>query len=76
MLVCGQTFNAHEQLMKSVTNQHKIQFVETSEDHQITVLFCPVVSRIATDVDTAMGEVKGKANHEICLLSVCFSVSL
>lgn len=68
MLVCGQTFNGHQQLMESVTNQHGFRFVETSEDHQITVLFCTIVSRIVTDIDAAMCEVKGKANNEMTVV--------
>lgn len=37
-----------------------VQFVESSEDHQITVLFCPIASRVATDVEAAMSSFKGK----------------
>lgn len=68
MLVCGQTFNAHQQLMKSVTNRHEVRFVETPEDHQFTVLFCTVVSRIATDIDAAMSDIKGKAINEMIVV--------
>lgn len=68
MLVCSKTLNAHQQLMKIVTNGHEVRFVETPEDHQITVLFCTFVSRIATDVDTAMSNIKGKAINEMIVV--------
>lgn len=41
-------------------NFSKIRFVEDNEDHKVTILFCPISSRIGADVTAAMTEVKGE----------------
>ncbi|XP_041832350.1 uncharacterized protein LOC121634025 [Melanotaenia boesemani] len=65
MVVSGETFNAHHQLLgeiKSSIQEFKIveaDVSQNSEDYQIIIVFCPVVSRIGTDVNEAMKEVPG-----------------
>lgn len=39
-----------------------VEFDESKQDHEITILFCPITTRIAIDINAAMREVKGKAN--------------
>lgn len=61
MIVSGKTFRADvqmvEKLEKKCTN---IKLVEDSRDHKVTILFCPISSRLGADVVAAMNEVKGK----------------
>ncbi|XP_068198377.1 uncharacterized protein [Antennarius striatus] len=52
------TFGAQLQLMEKVKSQDEIQFLESNEDHSINVVFCPITSRIGTDVEDALTEVK------------------
>lgn len=58
-LVTGQTFGAHMQLIDQVKGQCKgqVQFVENSEDYQVTLVFCPVISRVGSDVEAAMNRI-------------------
>ena len=65
--VSGKTYGAERQLMNKVRCQMQdgVKLVECSEGHQITVLFCPVVSRVGSDVEAAMSDVKGKENSKI-----------
>ncbi|KAM4529238.1 uncharacterized protein V3H82_027420 [Fundulus diaphanus] len=62
MVVSGQTFNAHNQILEKLKSsaQH-LNLVETqsSEDCQIVFVFCPISSRTGTDVDAAMKMVTG-----------------
>lgn len=68
ILVSGKTFNADKRLMEKVIGQsQEVGFVESSEGHQITVLFCPISSRIGSDVEAAMSCVKGKGNIEMVI---------
>lgn len=63
VVVSGKTFDADKQLMNKVLTDpalNQVQFVENQLNHQITILFCPVSSRVGTDVEAALGHVKGK----------------
>ncbi|XP_041721593.1 uncharacterized protein LOC121552664 [Coregonus clupeaformis] len=57
--VCGKTLNYHLALMKQVDDLGVgLQREETSaEDCQVLILFCPVTSRVGTDIDAAMSQV-------------------
>ncbi|XP_059212384.1 uncharacterized protein LOC131991101 isoform X2 [Centropristis striata] len=62
MVVGGQTFDAHLQLMEKVKYQAKesaISLSEGSQDHAVIFVFCPISSRVASDVEAAMTDVKG-----------------
>ncbi|XP_074470922.1 uncharacterized protein LOC141755710 [Sebastes fasciatus] len=60
MVVSGKTFGAHLKLMERVKDQvqNQLQLDESSQDHEITFLFCPICSRVASDVEAAMTDVK------------------
>ncbi|CAJ1077627.1 uncharacterized protein LOC117824654 isoform X4 [Xyrichtys novacula] len=60
MVVSGKTFGAHEHFMKKVEDkfQGRAQLIESNDDHQVTILFCPIVSRMVTDIQAAMADVK------------------
>ncbi|XP_049913895.1 uncharacterized protein LOC126398525 isoform X2 [Epinephelus moara] len=61
MVVAGKTFDAHLQLMDKVKEQVQIpiQPARSVEDYQVTFVFCPISSRVASDVEAAMADVKG-----------------
>ncbi|XP_033932608.1 uncharacterized protein [Pseudochaenichthys georgianus] len=62
VVVTGTTFDAHFQLMEKVKKEVQDQFdlVQSySNDYDITIVFCPIVSRIGPDVESAMRDVKG-----------------
>ncbi|KAA8583175.1 hypothetical protein FQN60_015721 [Etheostoma spectabile] len=60
MIVSGKTFNAHQQLMEKVQEQvqDQVRLIESSQDYKITFVFCPICSRVASDVEAAMTDVK------------------
>lgn len=63
MVVGGKTFDAHLTLMKKIKKQvqNQIQSCEDDADnHSVTFVFCPISSRVASDVEAAMSDVKGE----------------
>ncbi|MED6240634.1 hypothetical protein ATANTOWER_024714 [Ataeniobius toweri] len=60
MVVSGKTFDAHLQILEQLKSsaQH-LNLVESNDDCQIVFVFCPIVSRIGTDVEAAMKMVIG-----------------
>lgn len=61
-VISGKTFDADVQLMHKVMGQvqGRVHFIESNEDAQTTIVFCPISSRVGSDVDAAMADVKGK----------------
>ncbi|XP_034436810.1 uncharacterized protein LOC117758889 [Hippoglossus hippoglossus] len=86
MVVGGQTFGAHKQLMAQVNQgtHGGIQFLENSEDSQIIIVFCPITSRAESDVKAAMNGVPGDKPiilvkmHHVCepKPSLCLDTSI
>lgn len=61
-VVSGKTFGAHKELIEKVTHQcqNRVRLIDSSDDAKITIVFCPITSRILSDVEAAMADVKGK----------------
>ncbi|KAI9522578.1 hypothetical protein NQZ68_034930 [Dissostichus eleginoides] len=63
MVVNGTTFGAHDQLMEKVKKEVQDQFdlvqSKDDKDYDVTIVFCPIVSRVGPDVESAMRDVKG-----------------
>lgn len=68
-IVTGETLNAHHDVLKQVQEhfvqdaesfQLRIEEKEDVEHCKIIIVFCPVVSRVGTDVESAMRLVPGK----------------
>ncbi|KAM6992397.1 uncharacterized protein LKV04_008457 [Tautogolabrus adspersus] len=57
MVVSGTTFGAHQQILDKLKDQ--VELTESSKNPQITILFCVISSRVGSDVEAAMAEVKG-----------------
>ena len=60
MVVSGTTFGAHDQLMGKVKKNVKDLVKSNSDDYDVTIVFCPIVSRMGPDVESALRDVKGK----------------
>lgn len=66
MVVTGTTFNSHLQVLTQIKNLApdlnlvQVEEGESSEDFQIVIVFCPIVSRPGTDIEAAMKTVTGK----------------
>ncbi|XP_053300555.1 uncharacterized protein LOC128459737 isoform X2 [Pleuronectes platessa] len=86
MVVRGQTFGAHTQLMDQVKRATKgdVRLLENSQDSQIIIVFCPITSRIEWDVKAAMSGVPGDKPvilvkmHHVCesKSSLCLNTSI
>lgn len=65
--VSGKTFGADEQLIKNMEQQGEdgVCLVRKRGDHKVTVLFCPISSRVGADVDAAMSDVERKGKIEM-----------
>ncbi|KAJ4928761.1 hypothetical protein JOQ06_004387 [Pogonophryne albipinna] len=62
IVVSGTTFGAHDQLMEKVKKEVQDQFdlvQSNSDDYDVTIVFCPIVSRMGPDVESALRDVKG-----------------
>ncbi|XP_008298626.1 uncharacterized protein LOC103371168 [Stegastes partitus] len=71
MVVSGKTLDSHQQLMdqlKITFQGNELQLEECNQDFQIVFVFCPIASRVATDVTAAMDDVKGAGDKPIILV--------
>ncbi|XP_055361183.1 uncharacterized protein LOC114847276 isoform X2 [Betta splendens] len=61
-LVTGETFDAHKSLLKKVKNEMssktKMKNVPNQPDSDIIIVFCPIMSRVGSDVEAAMMHMK------------------
>ncbi|XP_038824517.1 uncharacterized protein LOC120024362 isoform X2 [Salvelinus namaycush] len=66
--VCGKTLNTHLALMKQVDDLAVgLKREETRpEDCQVIIAFCPITSRVGTDIDAAMSKVP--SNKDVILV--------
>nr|XP_023830145.1 uncharacterized protein LOC111954557 isoform X3 [Salvelinus alpinus] len=66
--VCGKTLNTHLALMKQVDDLAVgLKREETKpEDCQVIIAFCPITSRVGTDIDAAMSKVP--SNKDVILV--------
>ncbi|XP_060908248.1 uncharacterized protein LOC132985095 isoform X2 [Labrus mixtus] len=66
MVVSGKTFGAHQQFLDKV--KAGVELTESSDDHEITILFCVISSRVGSDVEAAMPQVKGEKKVILVLM--------
>ncbi|XP_037837356.1 uncharacterized protein LOC108231805 isoform X2 [Kryptolebias marmoratus] len=76
MVVFGKTFDAHLQLMAQVQAQvqDRVQLISCSQDGQIVIIFCPISSRGATDINAAMTHMTG--DEPVILVSMHHSLEV
>lgn len=69
MVISGKTFNAHQQILEKVKalsedpDLNLIEQEDSNQDCQAIIVFCPIVSRMGTDIGAAMTQVKGKGKN-------------
>ncbi|XP_039454510.1 uncharacterized protein LOC120433062 isoform X1 [Oreochromis aureus] len=65
MVISGKTFNAHQQILdkvKSVSEDPDLNLIKqegSDQNCQAIIVFCPIASRMGTDIDAAMERVTG-----------------
>lgn len=62
MVVSGVTFDADRQLLDRIMTSSGDEVLKllSQDDGEVIIVFCPVVSRMGTDVEAAMAQVTGK----------------
>lgn len=60
ILKSGNLLDVYHQVIKKVASKYQVRFVEAPGDHKVSILFCPVISRIGSDAETAIATIKGK----------------
>ncbi|XP_062287346.1 titin-like [Scomber scombrus] len=69
--VTGQTFGAHQVLLDKVKSMSRSVTVETTEDlHEshVVIAFCPITSRVGSDVEAAMTDITGSCGQKPVIL--------
>ena len=56
----GEPLKVSKTVIKKVTCKNGVSFIETTRDHKVSLLFCPVMSRIQSDAEAAIACIKGK----------------
>lgn len=57
----GKSPNVSNQVIKNVKSKFRVRFRETTgQDHKVSILLCPVMSRIGSDAEAAIASIKGK----------------
>lgn len=59
MATAGNTLNYHEKFVKKLKKKGAT-VVNDNEEHDIVILFCPIVSRFECDISAALSYAKGK----------------
>ncbi|KAF7650596.1 hypothetical protein LDENG_00123340 [Lucifuga dentata] len=77
MVVSGETFGAHNTLLEKVRNKAKFHLNETNnvEDCQVIIVFCPISSRVGSDVEAAMNKVPATGDKPVILVLMHHSYS-
>lgn len=60
ILDSGKCPKISKKVIQKVTSKIGVFFRETKEDHEVSILFCPVISRIGSDAEAAIASIKGK----------------
>lgn len=60
ILKSGNPLEVYHQVIQKVESKYRVRFVEAPGDHKVSILFCPVISRIGSDAETAIATIKGK----------------
>ncbi|KAL7372669.1 hypothetical protein ABVT39_020451 [Epinephelus coioides] len=65
----GNTLGAHEKIVKKLTKRGA-KVVEAPDDSLETVVFCPIVSRYETDINSALSSASEKGCKNIILVTM------
>ena len=57
--VAGNTMDSHKKIIKKLKKKGA-KVVKTPEESDVTILFCPIVSRFETDIKSALSSIEGK----------------
>lgn len=70
-LITGQTYDAYQALMEKVRNKIPATLVEevNPKDAHAVLVFCPITSRVGSDVESAMAKPEGSENPCFCLVT-------
>ncbi|KAL0969521.1 hypothetical protein UPYG_G00228340 [Umbra pygmaea] len=58
-VLCGKTLGCHTEFLRQLTEQRDFNKVESLEDSDVIMAFCPIVSRAGTDIEAAVQQIPG-----------------
>lgn len=58
-VLTGNTLGSHEELIHRLAAKRHLTEVTSLEESDVTLAFCPIVSRAGTDVEAAMQQIPG-----------------
>lgn len=64
-LKTGEPLEVYANVIKKVSSKMQTRFVDAPGDHKVSILFCPVISRIGSDAETALATIKGKLHPHL-----------
>ncbi|KAM4633987.1 uncharacterized protein ACJ7VT_022608 isoform 3-T4 [Polymixia lowei] len=68
-MICGETFGSHATLLGHVKSKGGLVLMETAmPDCQIIIVFCPISSRVDSDVEAAMSKISGSPGNKPIIL--------
>ncbi|MCI4394614.1 hypothetical protein PGIGA_G00170770 [Pangasianodon gigas] len=71
VLLSGNTLNAHKKVVDHLKNQRPdLQEVQTVDECDFVLVFCPIVSRAGTDIEAAVGKLQNDAGTKPAVLVV------
>ncbi|XP_053086563.1 uncharacterized protein LOC113531247 isoform X2 [Pangasianodon hypophthalmus] len=71
VLLSGNTLSAHTKIVDHLKNQRPdLQEVQTVDECDFVLVFCPVVSRAGTDIEAAVGKLQNAAGTKPAVLVV------
>lgn len=59
-VINGITFGADTQLLDKVKDQVPFQLIQSEEEFKVIIVFCTISSRVGSDVEAVMSDIKGK----------------
>ena len=59
LVVTGQTFGADQVILEQVKRSPEVEITRNLQDCDFIIVFCPIMSRVGSDVEAAMREDSG-----------------
>lgn len=64
IVLAGNTLGSHTTFLDLLARRLNFQKVESIEECDVTLIFCPIVSRVGTDIEAANRQIPGEYREE------------
>ena len=59
----GNTLKSHKDFLEQLKLKRHVDEVDAANECNVILAFCPIVSRAGTDIQAALGDLKGTYTH-------------